>query len=171
MTFVQQRQSEPERHRGGREGDTDRGISARRERPIERRAQVVDVASIDGQPVGGGPRLPFRLGALEQIPVILGMAPREPLELAALDEFLACVRARRLEEPIGHDRPADVRRHQRLGDQVRHALDDVRGGDLEARSDRGGRVEREAPGEDRQAPQDHPLGRGEQVVAPVQRRP
>src|SRR5215831_9881041 len=101
--------------------------------------------------------MPLRVRALKQIAVILGMAPRKALALAALGELLAGVRARRFEEPIRCGGTAEIDRDQRLGDEVRHALDDVALGELRTRRDRDGRLERETSGHDREAPQEHTL--------------
>src|SRR5439155_3048295 len=132
--------------------------------------KVVELSSVRGQPLSGGLRLPLRLRAFEQIALILGVASPEALELAALEELFAGVRARRLEQPIRRGSAAEVGRNERLGHEVRHALDDVRARELRARRDRGGGVEREASREHRQPPQDDALRLGQQLVAPVERR-
>src|SRR5205823_9619832 len=94
------------------------------------RAQIFDPAAVRGWPFGGRARLQFDFGPLEEIPTVFGMASRDLLEFAALREFLERVGPRRLEQPIPPRRAAEIRREERLPDQVRGAADDVRAGDL-----------------------------------------
>ena len=60
--------------------------------------------------------------------------------------------------------------HQRLVNEARQQVEDL--GDLQATAgaNRLNPIERPAPGEDRNAPEERLLGRAEQVVAPVDRR-
>jgi hypothetical protein len=55
----------PQGQRGGGQCHPDRCIAARRKRPVERRAQIVDLAPVIAQPFGRGPPLPFGFGPLE----------------------------------------------------------------------------------------------------------
>src|SRR4030095_14905909 len=107
---------------------------------------------------------------LEQVPMVLGGAARELSELGTVDELLAGIGSRRLEQAILRRGTSQIRRHERLTDQVREAIDDRWGREARTRRNRGGGLEREGPGEDRQATQDHPLGFGQQLMAPVERR-
>src|SRR5438445_6731150 len=106
----------------------------------------------------------------EQVPMVLGVASRELVELATLDELLAGVGSRRLEQAILRRGTREIRRHERLTDQVREAIDDLRGWEESTRRNRTRRLQREGPGEDRQATQDHPLRVGQQLVAPFECR-
>jgi len=91
--------------------------------PIQRRADIVDAASLIGQPFGHRPRLPLALGPLEQIPVVFGMAPRHLFELAGLGKLIERVSAHRLEQPIIHRRAGAIRNDERFLDQVRNMVD------------------------------------------------
>ena len=88
---------EPERHRRGGERHPDRRVATRRERPVQRRSQVVDLPAVGGQPVDGGARLQFGLGSLEEVPEVFGVASGHRVELAVFGEFLERVSPRRLE--------------------------------------------------------------------------
>ena len=68
--------------------------------------------SIGSEPLGRGPRLELRLGTLEEVPIVLGVASRDVVQFGALDELLARVGARRLEQTIVQARPADIRRQE-----------------------------------------------------------
>jgi len=127
-------------------------------------------AAVSGQPFGGGSRLQFDFGPLVEIPMVFGVASRDLLEFAALHEFLERVGPRRLEQPIPPRCATEIRREERLRDQVR-AVDDFRAGDLANRRYRTRRLQCEAAGKDCQAPQDHTLGLRQQLIAPVERRP
>jgi hypothetical protein len=67
--------------------------------------------------------------------------------------------------------PPGVRSDERFGDQVCDTVDDIGRGDLGAGRDRACRLKRETAGEDCQTVQHFAFGLGEQVVAPVERRP
>ena len=100
----------PQGHRGGSQCHPDRCIAARRKGPVERRAQIVDPAGVSGQPFGGGARLQFDFGPLEEIPTVFGVASRDLFEFAALPEFLERVGPRRLEQPIPPRCATEIRR-------------------------------------------------------------
>jgi predicted ATPase len=86
-TFLHQRQQPPERDRGNRERDADCRVAVNGEGPVERDANIVELAAIGGQPFGGRPRLPFGLSAFEQIPKKFGMASHQRRQLAGLLEL------------------------------------------------------------------------------------
>src|SRR5207302_715114 len=69
----------------------------------------------------------------EEIPTVFGVASRHLLEFAALREFFERVGARHLEQPIPPGRATEIRRDERLRDQVRDAVEDIRAGDLVSR--------------------------------------
>ncbi len=82
-----QRQESPKRHCGNRQCDAELRIAAGRRCPVQRRADIVDLAAIGGQPFGGGARLPFGLCALEQVPKIFGMTRKSPAKRRAGPAF------------------------------------------------------------------------------------
>src|SRR5205807_838005 len=98
-------------------------VTDRRKGPVQRRWQIVDPAAISGQPFGGGPRLQFDFGPLEEIPTVFGVASRELLEFAALRELLVREGPRRLEQPIPPRCATEIRRDERLRNQVCGAID------------------------------------------------
>ena len=161
----------PQGDRGGGQRHADRCIAARRKGPVQRHAQIVDPAAVSGQPFSGGSRLQFDFGPLEEIATIFRMASSHLLEFPALREFLERVGPRRLEQPIPPRCAAEIRREERLPDQVRGAADNVRAGDLVSRRYCTRRLQCEAAGKDRQPPQDHTLGLREQLIATVKRCP
>src|SRR5262245_30018352 len=126
--FRRQQQMHPQRHCGRGEGHADVDIPARRKGPVEGRAQVVDVGPVRHQPLGDRPRLQLGLGLLEKVAIVLGVASRDDLDFRPLDELLTRVRAGRLEEAIRYHRAADIGRQERLANQVRDGVLDVRSG-------------------------------------------
>ena len=99
------------------------------------------------------------------------MSAREPFALAAFGEFFEPIGPHRVEQPIARDGAARHPSDERLRDQIGDAVHDFRRRDLGARNNRACRFQAEDAGEYRQAPQDHPLGLAQQLVAPVERRP
>jgi hypothetical protein len=89
-----------------------RRISGRRKRPIERRAQVVDLTPVVDRPLRRGSRLQFGLGLLEKIPVILGVAAREPFAFPALAELFDRVGPRHVEQAVARDAAVNLRHDQ-----------------------------------------------------------
>ena len=148
----------------------DRGVAVRGERPVERHAQVVRLAPVGREPIRGGLRDPVLAGLRKQVAVMLGMASCERVELAAFRELLEGVGTHRIEQPVLCDRTAHFGRDERLRHQVREIVDHVRCDDVFAGYHGRCGLQRERPGEDRQAAQDHALHGGEQFVAPVERR-
>ena len=118
----QERLLEPQRHRGHRERHSERRVSTRRERPVERGAEVVDLPAVDREPLAGGAALQLGVGPLEEAPVVLGVAPGGGVELAGLLERIG---ARGLEETVARDRAHRLDHHQGLGDQVGRAVHHV----------------------------------------------
>jgi len=161
----------PQRHRGGRQRRPDRRITGRRKRPIEGRAEVVDPGSVIGQPFGPRPCLRLDFGPLEKIPVIFGVATCEPFAFPAFAELFERVGPRRVEQAVARDAAVNLRRGQRLRDQIGKTVNDFRRRKLWARHNRTGRLPSEGTGKDRQAAQEHAFGLGQQLVAPVERRP
>src|SRR6516164_2538952 len=86
-TFLHQRQESPERYCGDRQSGAELRIAAWRKCPVQRRTDIVDLAAVGGQPLRGRSCLPFGLCALEQVPKIFGMTPREQLGLAGVLEL------------------------------------------------------------------------------------
>src|SRR5262249_56663000 len=97
-TCAQQREVLPQRIRRGGGRHADRDVAAGRDRPVERAAPVIDLAPVVRLPLGARAHRPFRLGPFEQIAMMLGMAPCEGFELAALGELLLGIGARGLEQ-------------------------------------------------------------------------
>jgi hypothetical protein len=170
-TFGQERQLEPERHRRDGEGHPNRGVAGSGEGPVQGGPHVVDTPGIEGQPLGGGARRGLALGPLEQVPIVLGVAPRHLVELAALGELLERVGARRLEQPVSRDRAPALDDHERLPGQVGHGVHDSRAREVGVRRDGTGRIQQEATREDGEPMEDGTLGRRQQLVAPVERGP
>jgi hypothetical protein len=100
----------PQGHRGGCQRHPDRGVTDRRKGPVQRRPHIVDPAGVSGQPFGGGARLQFDFGPLEEIPTVFGVASGELFEFAALREFLERVGPRRLKQPIPPRCATEIRR-------------------------------------------------------------
>jgi hypothetical protein len=129
------------------------------------------MAAVSGDRCSGGPRHPVRFEPLAQLPVVVGVAPRYRIRLTAFDEFFDGVCPRRLEQAVVRGGVIALGRDERLGDQLRNTVDDLRRSDLGARRDCACRRQAKAAGEDREATQHHALGFGEQLVAPIERRP
>ena len=160
--LVDHRQVEHERHRDGRERHAERRVAIRREGPVQRRADIVDLATAGVQPTGRRTAFPLGLRPLEEVAVERGVAPCCRLKLAALDELARCVGPHRLEEPIARRRAAaELRRDHRFRNQVRQGVDDLRRAGLGDRGHRARRLEREAAGKDGQPTEHQALGRGE----------
>ena len=112
----------------------------------------------------------FRRASGTQHSALLSALSRADLS-PGLPQLLGRVLPNRLEHPVARRRPrssaprATCRRAARAGRARPHVLEAV------ARADRLGRLERPPAGEDREPAQERPLLLGEQVVAPVDRRP
>lgn len=103
---------------------------------------------------------------------VVAVQPPELGFLAGGFELLRGVLADRLQHAVSRlARDLGVGQDQRLVDQVAEHPQDVLGPQSAARADLLGHVERPPAGEDRQPPQQDPLGLVEQLVAPVDRRP
>ena len=92
---------------------------------MERRAQIVDLRDVIGQPFRRRPGLPFRFSALEKIAVVLGVAVRDRFPLAAFGEPFKRIGAGGFEQPqarLGFGRFHDG---ERFFDQFRDGVDDV----------------------------------------------
>ena len=102
----------PQRHGCRGERRANANIAARRKGPVEGHAYVVDVRPVGSEPLGRGLRLELRLGTLEEVPVVLGVTRCDAVQFGALDELVARVGARRLEQTIAQARTADLRREE-----------------------------------------------------------
>ena len=71
-----------------------------------------------GEPSGRPTCFQFGFGPLEQVPIILGVAAREPFALAAHAKLLDCVRAGRVKQPEPRFGAADIRDNQRFRHQI-----------------------------------------------------
>jgi len=142
---------------GGGQRYTDRGVTGRRKRPLQRCAQIVDPWDMVRQPFVGWPRLRLRLGAFKNIQITSGVASCHRVKLTSLDELLEGISPGRFEQPIACHRAADVRGHERFRDQARQAIDDFCRANLVIRRYRARGPECEAAGEDCQAAQPHAL--------------
>ena len=100
------------RHRGDRERNTEGRVALGSERPVECRAQVIELGPVRGEPFARRLRPPLSVSALKEIAVVLGVAPPEALDLTALGELLPGVCARRLEQAIPRDGAADIDRDE-----------------------------------------------------------
>jgi hypothetical protein len=93
----------PQGYRRGSQRCADRRVTTRRKSPVERRPQIVDSASVIGQPLSGGPHLHLGFGPLEEVAVIFGVATRDCFQLAAFGKLLEAVGAHRVEQTITYD--------------------------------------------------------------------
>jgi hypothetical protein len=114
---------------------------------------------------------PLGLGAREEVPVVFGVPSGHLVELAALGELLERVGPHRLEQPVARGRAGGLHDDERFCGQVRDAVLDRGRAEARGGRDRARRLQREAAREDGEAMQDGPLDGGEQLVAPVERRP
>ena len=160
----------PQGHRGGSQCHADRGVTARRKRPVERRAQIVDLAAVIAQPFGRGPRLPFDFGPLEQTAVIFGVAAREPLAFAALAQLFQSVGTRRVKQAVISHVAADVGRNQRFCREVCDRFENIGGADAVVGGNRSRCIDGEIALEHGNAPQNDLLGFRQQIVAPIHSR-
>src|SRR5262249_37170945 len=138
--------------------------------PIQRRANIVEMAAIIRQPPRRGPNLPLGFGLPAEVAVVFGVLTCGLFELAVLREFLTSIGTRRLEQPIVDRGATDICRKERLSDEVCDPVDDIRREDLGIPDDCTGRCQRKSAGEDRQMPQYDALGSREEFVAPIERR-
>jgi hypothetical protein len=169
--LLHQRQLHPQRPCGGRQRHAERCIPARRKSPIERRAQIVDAPTVIVEPFDGRPRFPFDFRPFEQVPIVFCVVMRKPFALAAFLELFARIGARRVEQPVARNSALDLRRDERLRDQAQKPLDYARRGEFRAGGYGGGCLQAERAGEDRETTQHDAFGLGQQLVAPVERRP
>ena len=77
----------PEGDCGGGQRRPDRSIAAWRKGPVERRANVIDFPGVISQPFDHGRRCRLTLGVLENVAIILGVAARNMIALAALADL------------------------------------------------------------------------------------
>ena len=118
------------------------GVAGRRKGPVKCRPQIVDSG---GKAADVGRPLSYSASASSnRLPVVVGVTSRYRIRLAAFGEFFERVGARRLEQPIMRTRVVVIGRDERLRDQVRDTVDDVRCGDLGARRDRARCLQRES---------------------------
>jgi len=108
---------------------------------------------------------------LREAEVVVAVPVAQLILLTELGELLGAVLPDRVEQAVARDGAVDLRRDQRFRDQIGKAVDDFRRRDLRACHDRTGRLQAEHTSKDRQATQDRALGLGQQLVAPVERRP
>ena len=113
---------------------------------------------------------PIRSGPLKKVAVTFGVGSRDLSELATFGEFLARIRTRCLEQLVAHRAAGNINHDERLRDQVRDIIDDVRNGDLDARRDRNRCLQAKAVSEDGKATEHEALALREQGVAPVECR-
>src|SRR5438270_584788 len=96
----------------------DRCIAAWRKGPVERCADVIDFPGVISQPFDRGPRCRLTLGAFEKITVILGVAARNMIALAALAELLERIGTGGVEQPESRSGAADIGDDQRFGYEI-----------------------------------------------------
>ena len=120
--FAEQRQLHPDRHGGGGQRDAGLRVAARRERPVEAGAHIVDMAAVDRKPFGLRRQFALGFGAREIAAVEFGVAARGLLLLAAGAQLLQRVGARGVEQAIMRRLAAQVGRDQRLRHQARDMI-------------------------------------------------
>ena len=121
------------------------------------------------QPLGRGALMPIDLRPREGVSVVFGMTSRQKLSLAALIEFHQRVGSRRVEQPAVGDLVLDSGADERLGDQVRDRVEDLKVGGITAVEHRGSGFPGENACEYRQAPQRCALEFRKQIIAPIER--
>src|SRR5262249_3179865 len=127
-----------------------RWVTPRREGPVQRGANVVEMTAVHGQPLERRP-VPFGLGSLEDDLVVSGMAPGHLVELPAGGELLERVDPRGPEQAVLGVGIGDLDDEQRLRREVRHDVYHLRRVEILDDDDGAGRVQRETPGENGEA--------------------
>ncbi len=120
--FLEQGQLQPYGRRGGGQRHADLQVTAWREGPIERRAQIVNLTPVVAEPFGREVRVQFSFGQFEETPVIFRVATREPFAFAGFSELLKHVGASRIEQPVAPTGSADLCHNERLRDQAEKAV-------------------------------------------------
>jgi len=150
---------QPEAPQRGGQAQGGLGIAAQREG--QSRAQIVVLGLQRAQRAASAGRERVVLLGQGQAPV--EVAHGHGVVLGGVVQALGCVLADGVEQAKAPAGDAD----ERLVDQAREEVDDLAARDGSARTHVLRRLEREAAGEDRQAPEEHALLAGEQVVAPL----
>ena len=165
--LARQRQVEPQRRAGSQEGKPGVGIAIGRERPVQRRADIVDMPCRRRQIAAQHPTLPRRRRSRDPGDQVTGhRQPGRPQCTLALVQPGQTVIACGIEQPIAHPAGASLRDDQRFAHQIgQHRQHPWR--PLQ-QPPRACGIE---PAAKQRQPIEHvaPLVR-EQVVAPVQRR-
>jgi hypothetical protein len=119
---------QPHRCKRGRKENADHRIPAGGERPIERRANIVDLPAIAGDIIDRQPQHFVRPSGYDEVSEELHMSARGDTDLAAFGEFLERIRLDRLAKPPSTRCGRSVAAHKRLGEEVCDALADNRQG-------------------------------------------
>ncbi len=166
--FRVQRMAKPNRGVRGRKPDADGDISGRRERPVERRANIVDFTNRPGGIDGSRPWMRVTAGRREEIAKVLGMALRSASRPAAFLQLLERIGPDCFQQspPTGSRR--FVEHGQGFGDEVGDPVHDGRAIAL-AHDFRHG-VDREPAGKDGQVMKKRLLRFRQQLMAPVECR-
>ena len=141
------------------------------DRPVERGAEVVDVALGDAAPLEVLSAPQVRTGRFGQRDVVVGVATSHRDRVATRVEALPRVLADGLEQAVAHPAVCVVDDDEGLVHQLTQHVDHVRRVEIVVGQDRLRRREVTATGEHRQPLQRMTLGRGEQVIGPVDRAP
>src|SRR6516225_6685026 len=106
----------PARLGGGSQRHADRGVTSRREGPIEHRTQIVHRRNVVCEPFVGWPGRRMGLGTYEKVAVKFRMAPRLLVAFAAFLEPFERIRARRVEQPVARGGVFAPRHNKRFCD-------------------------------------------------------
>ena len=139
--------------------------------PLERGLQVVALGVEARRPgrVVSSDQLGRR--RLREVPVVVSVRRSHPVHLRGVDEPIGAVLAQRLEEPVARRRPRVVREDHGAGNEPVDDVEDLEFVDAVAARHRLGRVKPEPAGEHGEPSEDPLIGRVEQIVGPVDRRP
>src|ERR1700730_6839398 len=157
----------PERDCCGGQRRPDRSIAAWRKGPVERCANVIDFPGAISQPFDRGPRCRLTLGALENVAIILGVAARNMIALAALAELLERTGTGRAKEPKSRVGPTDIGDDQRFRHQIGQPVYGIRESRYWLHGHGCCSLDGEATCEDPERPEERLLVLVQQAVAPI----
>src|SRR5262249_45802022 len=154
----------------GRDGNADRGIAAFGGGPVERGADVVDLAHPARDILSRSLRLSGSGRGFQQVPEERRVAPCDLLRFTAFSELLQCIGPYRFQQSPARVMAGPVEGDERLVDEACDTVEDGEGRTAGLARDGGGCLEREASGEDSQPAQQTALRLRQKLIAQVERR-